>query len=210
MSRPSPPDDHHEAQQSQESTTGTPPRRTVRFSQLPSRIPLLNNKSKNNTAAQRQSSNNSNNLRLNNDDENDDNENENEEGDDGGDWKRRQRRQKMILVTVWRWVWFLGAGTVSFLFLRSSIIQWILNVFRGRLFSKSTSDDNNKSFSSSRSSSSSLIDDLFESPFLDDNEELRLRPVSVNTYVYVMPTHQNEDGIFVKLLIENTSELATE
>ncbi len=49
-----------------------------------------------------------------------------------------------------------------------------------------------------------------QSPFLDDNEELRLRPVSVNTYVYILPTHHNEDGIFIKCLIESTSELATE
>jgi hypothetical protein len=45
---------------------------------------------------------------------------------------------------------------------------------------------------------------------MDDDEEVRLRPVAVNTYVYVLPTHQTEDGIFVKLLLENTSELATE
>eukprot|EP00761_Pharyngomonas_kirbyi_P008825 gb/GECH01008837.1/.p1 GENE.gb/GECH01008837.1/~~gb/GECH01008837.1/.p1 ORF type:complete len:113 (+),score=24.53 gb/GECH01008837.1/:1-339(+) len=51
---------------------------------------------------------------------------------------------------------------------------------------------------------------FFDTPFLEDDEDLRLRPVSVNTYVYVLPTHHNEDGVFAKVLVENTSELSTE
>jgi hypothetical protein len=42
------------------------------------------------------------------------------------------------------------------------------------------------------------------------DDELRLQPVSVMTYVYLLPTHHNEDGVFVRLLVENTSELATQ
>lgn len=45
---------------------------------------------------------------------------------------------------------------------------------------------------------------------MNDDEELRLRPVSVNTFAYVLPTQATEDGVFVKLLVENTSELSTE
>ena len=100
---------------------------------------------------------------------------------------------------MWRIIWYLSAGVLSFVFLRSTVYNWIRNV----LFKRSST-------TGSSNGSNGFIDDLFQSPFLDDNEELRLRPVSVNTYVYVLPTHQNEDGIFVKLLIENTSELSTE
>jgi hypothetical protein len=106
---------------------------------------------------------------------------------------------------MWRMLWYLGAGTLSFLFLRSTVFHWISDLFSSDRKRNKTKDDKKPP-----PNGSSFLDDLFESPFLDDNEELRLRPVSVNTYVYLLPTHQNEDGIFVKLLIENTSELATE
>lgn len=162
-----------------------PPQRRVRF-ELPN-VRLQNS----NGAGANMSNNNNNN---NNDEE------DNNTGRRWGRWKRRR-----ILDLMWRMLWYLGAGTLSFLFLRSTVFRWIFNLFSDRKLQRLQTKDDKK-----LPNGSSFIDDLFESPFLDDNEELRLRPVSVNTYVYLLPTHQNEDGIFVKLLIENTSELATE
>ncbi|KAL0485623.1 3-hydroxy-3-methylglutaryl-coenzyme A reductase [Acrasis kona] len=94
-----------------------------------------------------------------------------------------------VLISILGFLTFRG---------RKTIMRMLFG--RGHPNSESTENTNRRSF----------IERIFDSPFLDDNEELRLRPVSVNTYVYVFPTHQNEDGIFVKCLIENTSELATE
>jgi hypothetical protein len=97
--------------------------------------------------------------------------------------------------SLYRVFWFICAGLLGLL------------IFRGRNFWKNFKRGGSISNSTTEKS---FFERLFDSPFLDDNEELRLRPVSVNTYVYILPTHHNEDGIFVKCLIENTSELATE
>eukprot|EP01080_Neovahlkampfia_damariscottae_P009803 gene9803-2128_t len=99
---------------------------------------------------------------------------------------------KTILNLVYKIFWFLSAGSIGFYFFK----RWFGQKREPTKFNPL----NGPSFTG----------DMFESPFLDDDEELRLKPVSVNSFVYVLPTMENDDGIFVKLLIENTSELATE
>eukprot|EP00698_Gefionella_okellyi_P008206 TRINITY_DN2022_c0_g1_i1.p2 TRINITY_DN2022_c0_g1~~TRINITY_DN2022_c0_g1_i1.p2 ORF type:complete len:133 (+),score=24.62 TRINITY_DN2022_c0_g1_i1:51-449(+) len=61
----------------------------------------------------------------------------------------------------------------------------------------------------SRSGLGTFVDSIFEGSPSTYDDELKLHPVSVNTYVHLLPTMLNEDGVFVKLLVENTSELAT-
>nr|QRZ58757.1 Gsp-co-occurring protein 7 [Malawimonas jakobiformis] len=56
----------------------------------------------------------------------------------------------------------------------------------------------------------SFLDSIFEGTPTQYDDELRLQPVSVMTYCYLLPTHHNEDGVFVRLVVENTSELATQ
>lgn len=52
---------------------------------------------------------------------------------------------------------------------------------------------------------------IFSSPLLEDDMELKLKPVSVQTYLHVNPTSfDREDGVRARIMIENTSELATE
>ncbi|KAF0852907.1 Type II secretion system (T2SS)-associated protein Gcp7 [Andalucia godoyi] len=51
---------------------------------------------------------------------------------------------------------------------------------------------------------------LLDAPLLHDDEDVRLRPVSVNSYVYIYPSAMTNDGVTAAIMIENTSELATE
>jgi hypothetical protein len=51
---------------------------------------------------------------------------------------------------------------------------------------------------------------LFDSPLLMDEEDVKLKPVSVNTYVYVHPTLMHDGQVTANVMIEHTSELATE
>ena len=106
--------------------------------------------------------------------------------------------------SLWNLIFYIIATLLGgFVFMgRSSPLRYLFT----RLFSNSSSP----SSSSNNNSPSSFFDKLFASPFLDDDERVRLRPISVNSYVHVYPTLQNEDGVFVKVFIENSSELATE
>jgi len=113
--------------------------------------------------------------------------------------------------SLWNVFWYICVSILGgvFLFGNSSPLRWVIN----RWFRSRNQSKDGTTFSvigNQESSSGSFFDRLFTSPFLDDDERVRLRPVSVNTYVHVFPTHQNDDGVFVKVLIENSSELATE
>ncbi|KAL9646706.1 hypothetical protein ABK040_001129 [Willaertia magna] len=110
--------------------------------------------------------------------------------------------------TLWKIIWYLAITFFGglFLFNKHSPIRWIFS----KLLRRKTSSYPHPFLPSDNTSNISFIDRLFTSPFFEDDERVRLRPLSVNSYVNVFPTHENEDGIFVKVYIENSSELATE
>ncbi|KAF0977495.1 hypothetical protein FDP41_003487 [Naegleria fowleri] len=122
------------------------------------------------------------------------------------------RRSNPESKSLWKIFWYICVslfGSYIIFGSRFSPIRYLIE----KIFYKRTSreETNSMNFSSAKdNSSSSFFDRLFTSPFLDDDERVRLRPVAVNTFVHVFPTHQNEDGVFVKVFIENSSELATE
>lgn len=106
-----------------------------------------------------------------------------------------------ILTFISNILLFFGSSTFG---------AFLLYKILSKLFSRGSSSTTIGVLNGRDGNRKSFVDRLFSNPLFDDSQELRLKPVSVNTYCYALPTHVNEDGIFLKLMIENTTELATE